>query len=88
MIFSLAKYKCVCEKNNIAIGVILTAHRATRCGIFFFVQKMCVDFHGEGRKSGFFMNPRVIPTCIAFWPGEKEWNQYRKDSTLEHYCNR
>jgi hypothetical protein len=20
------------------------------------------------------MNPQVIPTCIAFWPGEKEWN--------------
>ncbi len=28
----------------------------------------------EGRKPGAFMNPRVIPTCIAFWPGEKELN--------------
>ena len=25
---------------------------------------------GEGRKPGVFMNPQV-PTCIAFWPGEK-----------------
>ncbi len=25
---------------------------------------------GEGRKPG----PRVIPTCIAFWPVEKELN--------------
>jgi len=45
VIFSLAKYKGVCEKINIAIGVIFTAHRAARCGILFFVQKMCVDFH-------------------------------------------
>ncbi len=32
----------------------------------------------EGRKPGVFMNPRVIPTCIAFWPGEKEWNLEQK----------
>jgi hypothetical protein len=30
----------------------------------------------EGRKPGVFMNPRVFPTCIAFWPGEKELNLY------------
>jgi hypothetical protein len=35
----------VCEKINIAIGVIFTAHHATWCGIYFFIQKMCVDFH-------------------------------------------
>jgi len=34
-----------------------------------------------------FMNPRVIPTCIAFWPGEKELNLHIKHTTLEPYCN-
>jgi hypothetical protein len=29
------------------------------------------------------MNPRVIPTCIAFWPGEKELNLHIKHTTLE-----
>ncbi len=32
----------------------------------------------EGRKHGVFMNPRVIPTCIAFWPGKKEWSLVQK----------
>jgi hypothetical protein len=44
VIFSLAKYKGVCEKINIAIGVIFTAHRATRWGIFIFVQKNVCRF--------------------------------------------
>jgi hypothetical protein len=35
-------------------------------------------FTREGRKLGVFMNPQVIPTCIAFWPGEKEWNLVQK----------
>ncbi len=39
----------------------------------------------EGRKPGAFMNPRVIPTCIAFWPGEKELNLHIKHTTLEPY---
>ena len=39
----------------------------------------------EGRKHGAFMNPRVIPTCIAFWPGEKELNLHIKHTTLEPY---
>ncbi len=26
----------------------------------------------EGRKPEVFMNPRVIPTCIAFWSGWRE----------------
>ena len=43
---------------------------------------------GEGRKPGAFMNPRVIPTCIAFWPGEKELNLHIKHTTLEPYSNR
>jgi hypothetical protein len=34
----------VCEKINLAIGVIFTAHRATRCGIFIFVQKNVCRF--------------------------------------------
>ena len=38
---------------------------------------------GEGRKPGVFMNPPVIPTCIAFWPGEKELNLHIKHTTLE-----
>jgi hypothetical protein len=29
------------------------------------------------------MNPQVIPTCIAFWPGEKELNLHIKHTTLE-----
>ncbi len=33
---------------------------------------------GEGWKPAVFMNPRVIPTCIDFWPGEKEWNLVQK----------
>jgi hypothetical protein len=41
----------------------------------------------EGRKPGVFMNPRVIPTCIAFWPGEKELNLHIKHTTLEPKCN-
>jgi hypothetical protein len=32
----------------------------------------------EGQKPGDFMNPQVIPTCIAFWPGEKEWKLVQK----------
>ena len=44
-------------------------------------------FGGEGRKPGVFMNPRVIPTCIAFWPGEKELNLHIKHTTLEPKCN-
>ena len=42
---------------------------------------------GEGRKPGVFMNPRVIPTCIAFWPGEKELNLHIKHTTLEPKFN-
>ena len=30
------KYEGVCEKINLAIGVIITAHRAARCGIAIF----------------------------------------------------
>jgi hypothetical protein len=41
----------------------------------------------EGRKPVAFMNPRVIPTCIAFWPGEKELNLNIKHTTLEPYYN-
>ncbi len=33
------------------------------------------------------MNPQVIPTCIAFWPGEKELNLHIKHTTLEHDDN-
>jgi hypothetical protein len=40
-------------------------------------------FFREGRKPGVFMNPQVIPTCIAFWPGEKELNLHIKHTTLE-----
>ena len=36
---------------------------------------------------GAFMNPRVIPTCIAFWPGEKELNLHIKHTTLEPNYN-
>jgi len=42
---------------------------------------------GEGRKHGAFMNPRVIPTCNAFLPGEKELNLQIKHTTLEPYSN-
>jgi hypothetical protein len=41
----------------------------------------------EVRKPGVFVNPRVIPTCIAFWPEEKELNLHRKHTTLEPYYN-
>ena len=41
----------------------------------------------EGRKPGALMNPRVIPTCIAFWPGEKELNLHIKHTTLEPNYN-
>ncbi len=41
----------------------------------------------EGRKPGAFMNPQFIPTCIAFWPGEKELNLHIKHTTLEPYYN-
>jgi hypothetical protein len=34
------------------------------------------------------MNPQVIPTCIAFWPGEKELNLHIKHTTLEPYYNK
>jgi hypothetical protein len=46
-----------------------------------------VAWAGEGRKPGVFMNPRVIPTCIAFWPGEKELNLHIKHTTLEPKYN-
>jgi hypothetical protein len=42
----------------------------------------------EGRKPGAFTNPRVIPTCIAFWPREKELNLHIKHTTLEPYYNK
>ena len=41
----------------------------------------------EGRKPGALMNPRVIPTCIAFWPEEKELNLHIKYTMLEPYYN-
>jgi len=44
-------------------------------------------FFGEGRKPGALMNPRVIPTCFAFWPGEKELNLHIKHHTLEPIFN-
>ena len=43
------------------------------------------NFAREGRKPGAFMNPQVIPTCIDFWPGEKELNLNIKHTTLEPY---
>jgi hypothetical protein len=46
-----------------------------------------VRWAGEGQKPGAFINPRVIPTCIAFWPGEKELNLPIKHTTLEPYYN-
>ena len=36
VIFPWAKYEGVCEKINLAIGVIITAHRAAQCGIAIF----------------------------------------------------
>ena len=73
MIFSLEKYKGVCEKNNIAIGVIFTAHRATRCGIFIFVQKNVCRFpvqtlrcdQHEARIYG-VSNKKNFQLCVDF----------------------
>jgi hypothetical protein len=59
---------------------VLISHGAVRC----FVAGL---FPREGRKPGVFMNPRVIPTGIAFWPGEKELNQHIKHTTLEPNYN-
>ncbi len=36
----------------------------------------------EGRKPGVFMNPRVIPTCIAFWSGWRERMESCTEKTL------
>ena len=41
----------------------------------------------RGAETWGFVNPRVIPTCIAFWPEEKELNLHRKHTTLEPYYN-
>ena len=37
---------------------------------------------GEGRKPGVFMNPQVIPTCIAFWSGWRERMESSTEKTL------
>ena len=75
MIFSLATYKGVCEKINIAIGVIFTAHHAARCGIYFFVQKnvgrfpclpLRFDPH-EARIDG-VANKKPLFNCVYILP--------------------
>jgi len=38
--------------------------------------------YGEGRKPGVFMNPRVIPTSIAFWSGWRERMESSTEKTL------
>ncbi len=40
------------------------------------------DFCREGRKPWVFMNPRVIPTCIAFWSGWRERMESCTEKTL------
>ncbi len=45
-------------------------------------QKKDIFFPREGRKPGVFMNPRVIPTCIAFWSGWRERMESRTEKTL------
>ena len=53
----------------------LISHGAVRC----FVAGL---FPREGRKPGVFMNPRVIPTCIAFWSGWRERMESCTEKTL------
>ena len=67
----------------------MAPNRTGGCGKVgrFATSKKRVIFFGEGRKPGALMNPRVIPTCIAFWPGEKELNLHRKHTTLEPNYN-
>jgi hypothetical protein len=75
VIFSLAKYKGVCEKINIAIGVIFTCHRAARCGILFFVQKNVCRFQclplrcdpHEARIDG-VANKKPLFNCVYILP--------------------
>ncbi len=43
---------------------------------------LCILSSGEGRKPGVFMNPRVIPTSIAFWSGWRERMESSTEKTL------
>ena len=65
----------MCEKINIAIGVIYTCHRAARCGILFFVQKNVCRFQclplrcdpNEARIDG-VANKKPLFNCVYILP--------------------